>query len=90
METIAFWQLSQTAQRLDSDTSKRAVAHALTGMREIVVFCPVCKALEVLSFNDGWLMETRKFTQIGDGVYHDCGSSEPCRLYRTVEGTGNQ
>ena len=82
METITFGQLFHTARRLKSDTSKGAVVHAFTGVREIIVFCPVCKTLEVLSFNDGWLMENRKFTQTDDGVYHDCGSREPCRLYR--------
>lgn len=49
---------------------------------ELVVLCPKCKTLETLWVNDGFI-QTRKFYQEDSGVYHDCGSSEPCRLYRT-------
>ena len=40
---------------------------------EVVAFCPVCKALQTLWFTDSRLMETCKFSQYGDQVYHDCG-----------------
>lgn len=51
---------------------------------EVMAFCPVCKAFQTLWFTKGRLTPTRKFSQYGDQVYHDCGSKEPCRLYRTV------
>lgn len=49
---------------------------------EFMVFCPGCKTLETLWFNSGCLLPTRKFNQHDGQVLHDCGSSEPCRLYR--------
>ena len=49
---------------------------------EVMAFCPVCKAFQTLWFTKGKLMQIRKFSQHGDKVYHDCGSDEPCRLYR--------
>jgi hypothetical protein len=48
---------------------------------ELVVFCPGCKALETVYFSEGRLVATRKFAQKTDGIYHACGSNEPCRLY---------
>jgi hypothetical protein len=51
-------------------------------IHELVAICPGCKTLETLSFNNGWLMQTRKFNQHGEQVFHDCGSDEPCHLYR--------
>lgn len=47
---------------------------------EVVAFCPECKAFETLWFTGDVLVQTRKFTQDGARVYHDCGSEEPCRL----------
>ncbi len=70
------------AERPKSEISKRTVAHASTGVHELIVCCPKCKTMETLLFANDWLMQTRKFTQNGDAVYHDCGSVEPCRLYR--------
>jgi hypothetical protein len=49
--------------------------------KEIMVFCPACKSFETIWFTRGTLNSTRKFTQYGSHVYHDCGSNEPCRLY---------
>jgi phage FluMu protein Com len=49
---------------------------------ELTVYCPKCKTLETLEFTKDGLTRTQKFTQENGGVYHDCGSSEPCRLYR--------
>ena len=54
-----------------------------TRTREAVAFCPRCKALLVLWFSGDKLMPTRKFSQDGREVYHDCGSSQPCRLYHS-------
>ncbi len=51
--------------------------------KEVVAYCPSCKALQTVWFNEDKLMLTRKFTQEGKDVYHDCGSHEPCRLYRS-------
>jgi hypothetical protein len=51
---------------------------------EIVVLCPHCKALETLQIAGGQLTPTRKFTQDGAHIYHDCGSISPCRLYSNL------
>ena len=48
---------------------------------EAMAFCPLCKALQTVWINEGTLMPTRKFNQVGNQIYHDCGSSQPCRLY---------
>jgi hypothetical protein len=71
------------AQRPQSQSLNRPAVHPLRDVRELVVFCPGCKALETLWFNNGWLMQTRKFKQQGEQVFHDCGTPEPCRLYHT-------
>ncbi|MGP8079441.1 MAG: hypothetical protein ACLPVI_02895 [Dehalococcoidales bacterium] len=52
--------------------------------KEVMVFCPSCKSFETIWFTKGTLNSTRKFTQYGNHVYHDCGSNEPCRLYLTL------
>ncbi len=52
-------------------------------VNELVAFCPNCKTLETLWFSADKLMKTRKFIQVNSHIYHDCGSTEPCRLYRT-------
>ena len=52
--------------------------------KEVMVFCPACKSFETIWFTRGSLNNTRKFTQYGKHIYHDCGSSEPCRLYLTL------
>jgi len=48
---------------------------------EIIAFCPGCKAMQIVVIVRGHLSQTRKFTQVADGIYHDCGSPSPCRLY---------
>jgi hypothetical protein len=50
---------------------------------DLMAFCPSCKSFETVSFEKGALLSTRKFSQRGDLVYHDCGSELPCRLYRS-------
>jgi hypothetical protein len=49
---------------------------------EVVALCPRCKVIQTLLFEKDNLVPNRKFTQERDGVYHDCGSHQPCRLYR--------
>ena len=51
---------------------------------EIVVLCPHCKAIETLQITGGQLTPTRKFTQGGVRIYHDCGSISPCRVYTNL------
>lgn len=48
---------------------------------EAAAFCPQCKALQTIYIDDDRLVPTRKFFQEGNHIYHDCGSSQPCRLY---------
>ena len=52
--------------------------------KEVMVFCPSCKAFETVWFTQNVLNQTRKFTQYGNHIYHDCGSTAPCRLYMTL------
>jgi hypothetical protein len=52
--------------------------------QELIAFCPKCKAFETLWFTGDGLIQTRKFNQEDTRVYHDCGSNEPCRLYRIL------
>ena len=49
---------------------------------EFVASCPGCKTLETLLFHDGRLMPTRKFHQRDKEVFHDFGTTQPCRLYQ--------
>jgi hypothetical protein len=49
---------------------------------EVLVFCPACKALDVVRFNGQNLIPTRKFTQQDNKVFHACGTETPCRLHR--------
>ena len=51
---------------------------------EVVVFCPKCKALQTVQISGSYLMPTRKFFQRGAYIYHDCGSTQPCRLYNNM------
>ena len=71
------------AQRSQTQSLSRTAVQSVPDIRELVAFCPGCKTLETLWFSNGWLMQTRKFTQQGEQVFHDCGTQEPCRLYRT-------
>ena len=48
---------------------------------EMMAFCPGCKAIQTVWLNGSRLMSTRKFTQVGGYIYHNCGSDRPCRLY---------
>jgi hypothetical protein len=48
---------------------------------EVIAFCPRCKALQTVWLQGNIMMPTRKFSQIGSRIYHNCGSSQPCILY---------
>ncbi len=47
---------------------------------DVMVQCPRCKAIETMQFVGGVMTPCRKFVQRAGLVYHDCGSTEPCRL----------
>jgi hypothetical protein len=51
---------------------------------DIVIFCPGCKAMQSVQISSKQLLPTRKFTQVGPFIYHDCGSNIPCRLYQNI------
>ncbi len=52
-----------------------------TESTEMMAYCPGCKAFQTVWLYGDRLMNTRKFTQVGDSIYHNCGSAQPCRLY---------
>jgi phage FluMu protein Com len=58
-----------------------ASANAMNG--EVIAYCPNCKAVQTVVITDGKLIQTRKYVQYENRVYHDCGSLKSCRLYRT-------
>jgi phage FluMu protein Com len=59
----------------------RGTQHSMVAsMEEIVAFCPKCKTIETLWLTGGRLTKTQKFSQEDEYIYHDCGSTEPCRL----------
>ncbi len=49
---------------------------------DVLAQCPKCKTVETLQFLNGKLMRSRKFFEADGKVYHDCGSSLPCRLHK--------
>jgi hypothetical protein len=51
---------------------------------EVMVVCPGCKAMQSVQISGKRLLPTRKFTQVGPYIYHDCGSKSPCRLYQNM------
>ena len=71
-------------QEPKSGISRTGEEATLESIHELLVFCPKCKVLEILWFDNGYLMKTRKFDQTDGQVYHDCGSNQPCRLYRSL------
>ena len=50
---------------------------------EVIAYCPQCKALQTVWLNGNRLMPTVKFVQQNNHVYHNCGATQPCRLYFT-------
>jgi hypothetical protein len=51
---------------------------------EAVAVCPKCKAVETVCFIANKLTQTRKYTQRDGQIFHDCGSTLPCKLYKGV------
>jgi hypothetical protein len=45
------------------------------------VCCPNCKVTETLWFLGGELIATKRFAQKNGGIFHDCGSKQPCRVF---------
>ncbi len=64
-------------------TTSKIHRSTIASTSELVAFCPKCKAWETLWFTGDELIRTRKFNKENGRVYHDCGSEESCRLYRT-------
>jgi len=54
---------------------------------EVLIVCPNCKTMETLLFSGGHFYVNRKFTETETGVYHDCGSKQPCRVYQNRKAT---
>ena len=52
--------------------------------KEVMAFCPSCKAFETIWFSNGSLNQTRKFKQSGNHIYHGCGTNKPCKLHLTI------
>ncbi len=48
---------------------------------EVMAHCPGCKAFQTVWLKRDVLMSTRRFTQKGNQIYHNCGSEQPCHLY---------
>ena len=74
--------MSTLLAELQKPTIKEKTRHSrVLRSKELLVFCPQCKALETLWFLGDALMQARRFSQQNGYVYHDCGSTVPCRLY---------
>ncbi len=63
--------------------STKEIGHRIATENEFIIFCPKCKAFETVCLIENMLVPTKKFSQVGARIYHDCGSKEPCCLYRT-------
>ncbi len=48
---------------------------------EFLIYCPACKALDVIRFDRDTPIPTRKFRKRAGRFYHDCGTRIPCRLH---------
>lgn len=71
------------AQRQDPVDSGYAFLFNRLIEYEVVASCPGCKTMETLNIQNGRIIQTRKFKQIGKQVFHDCGAEQPCSIYRT-------
>jgi hypothetical protein len=49
--------------------------------REVVAFCPSCKAMETITIHGREVALGRKFILKDGTIFHACGSKVPCRLY---------
>jgi hypothetical protein len=73
----------ELAPNLHVQVSYRMSVRFFPDISEIMAFCPGCKTLETLRVNSDSLIQTSKFNQQDDQVFHGCGTPVPCRLYRT-------
>ena len=71
-----------TASRPATRVLEATALGDLSGEMEATAFCPGCSTFETVWFLNGDLMPTRKFAQVGQRLFHDCGTSRPCWLYR--------
>lgn len=71
--------MNPVAVKDEPNTILRANGRTWSG--DVVAFCPRCKAFQTIHIEGATLTPTRKFTQVGSQIYHDCGSVQPCRLY---------
>lgn len=78
--TVHGWSSSVATGQKERTITARSARSGSVPTDELVAFCPKCMAFETLWFSGDVLVQTRKFTQHGPRVYHDCGSDEPCRL----------
>ena len=61
--------------------SKRVSNNNPLYFTEFVAFCPHCKNMETIWLGEEPTQTERRYIQRNGYIYHDCGSSEPCRLY---------
>ncbi len=71
---------TKVAQKQASDQSKIQWYDEDTS-RELVAYCPGCKALETIAIGARGFFPTSRYALKNGKVYHHCGSAEPCRLY---------
>ena len=66
---------------IDAVRVKRPIIAAET--KEFIAVCSKCGTIETAWFTkDDLIVPTRKFTQPGYRIYHDCGTDVSCHLYR--------
>lgn len=69
------------ATRVSRKRNEKAIWLVNDISREVMAFCPSCKAMETISLRGEQIVPTRRFTQKRGAVFHTCGSNVPCRLY---------
>ena len=72
--------MTLTAVREERVAGAREKQHVAEPI-EVMAFCPACKAFQTVWLNRNNLMSTRRFTQEGSQIYHNCGSEQACQLY---------
>ena len=75
--------MSMLVDQPKTAATRKVHSSTIASTSELVAFCPKCKTLETLWFTGDKLIRTQRFNEENDRVYHDCGSKESCRLYRT-------
>ncbi|MFP3975515.1 MAG: hypothetical protein ACOC6S_02415 [Chloroflexota bacterium] len=77
---------SVIANKMQSSMAQEETENTIGQVHEFIALCPKCKTMETLRFTGDRLVQTRKFSHQERGVFHDCGSEEPCRLLPTIVG----